>query len=243
MSVDPGMVQEFATEVAEHIEASEQILVGASVEPPAPGDINLLFRSFHSIKGLSRVIGFGALGHTHEPSRKPQSPPMSSAGDKSHRFSSSLQGGLGGDHDPACEHLESIVTAQSFRVDVAHAAEAQDLFQGTLEVSLAEIGIDPSAHHVGGTPRILGEIQWTEAFFIRIERLLEQRQGTGVVAPIPTHLGQTHAMNPLTGRIQRDESPQKHLQPDRIGDIKGRPLGAVTQQKQVGQLAHEVQVA
>jgi len=67
MSVDPGMVQEFATEVAEHIEASEQILVGASVEPPAPGDINLLFRSFHSIKGLSRVIGFGALeGIAHE---------------------------------------------------------------------------------------------------------------------------------------------------------------------------------
>ena len=67
MSVDPGMVQEFATEVAEHIEASEQILVGASVEQPAPDDINLLFRSFHSIKGLSRVIGFSALeGIAHE---------------------------------------------------------------------------------------------------------------------------------------------------------------------------------
>jgi len=61
------MVQEFATEVAEHIDASEQILVGASVEQPAPDDINLLFRSFHSIKGLSRVIGFGALeGIAHE---------------------------------------------------------------------------------------------------------------------------------------------------------------------------------
>ena len=50
MSANAAMVQEFATEVAEHIDASEQILVGASVEAPAPGDINLLFRSFHSIK-------------------------------------------------------------------------------------------------------------------------------------------------------------------------------------------------
>ena len=67
MSVDPAMVQEFATEVAEHIDASEQILVGASMQQPEQGDINLLFRSFHSIKGLSRVIGFGALeGIAHE---------------------------------------------------------------------------------------------------------------------------------------------------------------------------------
>lgn len=67
MSVNPEMVNEFATEVSEHIEASEQILVGASVEQPSQGDINLLFRSFHSIKGLSRVIGFGALeGIAHE---------------------------------------------------------------------------------------------------------------------------------------------------------------------------------
>jgi chemotaxis protein histidine kinase CheA len=61
MSVDPTMVREFATEVAEHIEASEQILVGASVETPSQADINLLFRSFHSIKGLARVIGFRPL--------------------------------------------------------------------------------------------------------------------------------------------------------------------------------------
>lgn len=67
MSVDPAMVQEFATEVAEHIDASEQILVGASMQQPEQGEINLLFRSFHSIKGLSRVIGFGALeGIAHE---------------------------------------------------------------------------------------------------------------------------------------------------------------------------------
>ncbi len=61
MSANAAMVQEFATEVAEHIDASEQILVGASVEAPAPADINLLFRSFHSIKGLARVIGFAPL--------------------------------------------------------------------------------------------------------------------------------------------------------------------------------------
>jgi chemotaxis protein histidine kinase CheA len=61
MSADPALVAEFANEVAEHLDASEQILVAASVEAPSPDDINLLFRSFHSIKGLARVIAFGPL--------------------------------------------------------------------------------------------------------------------------------------------------------------------------------------
>ena len=67
MSADPALVAEFANEVSEHLDASEQILVAASVEAPSPDDINLLFRSFHSIKGLARVIAFGPLeGIAHE---------------------------------------------------------------------------------------------------------------------------------------------------------------------------------
>ena len=67
MSADPALIAEFANEVAEHLDASEQVLVAASVEAPSPEDINLLFRSFHSIKGLARVIAFGPLeGIAHE---------------------------------------------------------------------------------------------------------------------------------------------------------------------------------
>jgi chemotaxis protein histidine kinase CheA len=67
VSADPALVAEFANEVSEHLDASEQILVAASVEAPSPDDINLLFRSFHSIKGLARVIAFGPLeGIAHE---------------------------------------------------------------------------------------------------------------------------------------------------------------------------------
>ncbi len=58
---DPALVQEFANEVSEHIEASEQILVRPGTEPPTADEINLLFRSFHSVKGLSRVVNFAAL--------------------------------------------------------------------------------------------------------------------------------------------------------------------------------------
>jgi chemotaxis protein histidine kinase CheA len=67
VSADPALVAEFANEVSEHLDASEQVLVAASVEAPSPDDINLLFRSFHSIKGLARVIAFGPLeGIAHE---------------------------------------------------------------------------------------------------------------------------------------------------------------------------------
>ena len=34
MSADPALIAEFANEVSEHLDASEQILVAASVEAP-----------------------------------------------------------------------------------------------------------------------------------------------------------------------------------------------------------------
>src|SRR5579863_1428259 len=59
--IDPASALEFSTEVIEHVDASEQVLVRAGTEELAKDDINLLFRSFHSIKGLARVIGYTGL--------------------------------------------------------------------------------------------------------------------------------------------------------------------------------------
>jgi chemotaxis protein histidine kinase CheA len=56
--IDPVLIEEFATEVVEHIAAAEQVLVRARSQDVPPEDINLLFRSFHSVKGLARVIGY-----------------------------------------------------------------------------------------------------------------------------------------------------------------------------------------
>lgn len=64
-----ALVGDFAEEVAEHVAAAEQVLVRAGAQSAEPDDINLLFRSFHSVKGLARVIGFEAaerLAHAAE---------------------------------------------------------------------------------------------------------------------------------------------------------------------------------
>lgn len=58
---DPALVKEFSTELAEHIAVSEQILVQADAGAPSMEEINLLFRSFHSVKGLSRVVNHRSL--------------------------------------------------------------------------------------------------------------------------------------------------------------------------------------
>lgn len=53
---DNGLIHEFALEVAEHVEASERLLVRAATDALSSDEINLLFRSFHSVKGLARVV-------------------------------------------------------------------------------------------------------------------------------------------------------------------------------------------
>ena len=58
---DPALVQEFSTELSEHIATSEQILLQADAGAPSMEEINLLFRSFHSVKGLSRVVNHPSL--------------------------------------------------------------------------------------------------------------------------------------------------------------------------------------
>jgi two-component system chemotaxis sensor kinase CheA len=59
--LDAALAQEFSTEVIEHVDASEQVLVRTGTEDLSADDINLLFRSFHSIKGLARVVGYSGL--------------------------------------------------------------------------------------------------------------------------------------------------------------------------------------
>ncbi|MGA2125119.1 MAG: ATP-binding protein [Xanthobacteraceae bacterium] len=55
--VAPDLVSQFAVEIGEHLAAIEPILVAADFEAPRRSDIDLLFRGFHSIKGLARVLG------------------------------------------------------------------------------------------------------------------------------------------------------------------------------------------
>lgn len=67
--IDPGLIADFAEEVIEHVASAETVLVRAAAEQIGADDINLLFRSFHSVKGLARVIGFQAaesLAHAAE---------------------------------------------------------------------------------------------------------------------------------------------------------------------------------
>jgi chemotaxis protein histidine kinase CheA len=50
------MIEQFAIETQEHLDAIEPILPHAEWTPPAKPAIAALFRAFHSIKGLSRLI-------------------------------------------------------------------------------------------------------------------------------------------------------------------------------------------
>ena len=66
---DQVLLQEFAVEVAEHVDACERVLVRAGTEGVSEDDVHLLFRSFHSVKGLARVLassGLEKLSHTAE---------------------------------------------------------------------------------------------------------------------------------------------------------------------------------
>ena len=52
---------QFAVETEEHIEGIESLLVKADATELSPDEISTLFRAFHSLKGLSRVMELGAL--------------------------------------------------------------------------------------------------------------------------------------------------------------------------------------
>ena len=52
---------QYAIETDEHIESVESLLVKADAEPLKHEEVSGLFRAFHSLKGLSRVMELGAL--------------------------------------------------------------------------------------------------------------------------------------------------------------------------------------
>ena len=62
MSVSPEeLLGDYASESSEHISELESLLLGAERESPSPEAISAILRCFHSLKGLSRVMGASAL--------------------------------------------------------------------------------------------------------------------------------------------------------------------------------------
>jgi two-component system chemotaxis sensor kinase CheA len=67
IGVDPELLSQFATEVRQHLVAIEQHLGAADVADMTEADIDVVFRAFHSIKALARVIsGTGIEELVHE---------------------------------------------------------------------------------------------------------------------------------------------------------------------------------
>src|SRR5262245_50660325 len=62
MSASPEeLLGDYASESSEHISELESLLLGAERESPSPEAISAILRCFHSLKGLSRVMGASAL--------------------------------------------------------------------------------------------------------------------------------------------------------------------------------------
>jgi chemotaxis protein histidine kinase CheA len=62
MSASPEeLLRDYASESSEHISELESLLLGAERECPSPEAISAILRCFHSLKGLSRVMGSSAL--------------------------------------------------------------------------------------------------------------------------------------------------------------------------------------
>ena len=62
MSASPEeLLGDYASESSEHISELESLLLGAERESPSPDAVSAILRCFHSLKGLSRVMGASAL--------------------------------------------------------------------------------------------------------------------------------------------------------------------------------------
>lgn len=62
MSASPEeLLRDYASESSEHISELESLLLGAERESPSPETISAILRCFHSLKGLSLVMGASAL--------------------------------------------------------------------------------------------------------------------------------------------------------------------------------------
>src|SRR3954452_4417109 len=67
--VDLDLRSQFGIEVSQHLAVIEPLLLGADFAALARPEIDLLFRGFHSIKGLARVVnakGMEAVAHEAE---------------------------------------------------------------------------------------------------------------------------------------------------------------------------------
>jgi chemotaxis protein histidine kinase CheA len=56
-----ALLADYASESSEHISDLESLLLGAERESPSPEAVSAILRGFHSLKGLSRVMGASAL--------------------------------------------------------------------------------------------------------------------------------------------------------------------------------------
>ena len=54
--IDPELLSQFTVEVRQHLTAIEQHLSGGDVADMTEANIDVVFRAFHSIKALARVI-------------------------------------------------------------------------------------------------------------------------------------------------------------------------------------------
>ena len=136
--LDPVSAQEFSAEVIEHVDASEQVLVRAGTEELAKDDINLLFRSFHSIKGLARVIGYTGLerlAHVAESL-------LATVRDGRRELDQAVQNLLLRTLDGVREARSSLSDGTGFKADAALVEALESAANGVSVGDAAEVGRD-----------------------------------------------------------------------------------------------------
>jgi len=59
--IDPGLMREFCAESADHIQRSEAALMALESDPGDEESVNVLFRAFHTIKGVAGFVGISCV--------------------------------------------------------------------------------------------------------------------------------------------------------------------------------------
>lgn len=181
--VDPQLMSQFAVEVGQHLAAIEPLLLAADFAALVRPDIDLLFRGFHSIKGLARVIearGMEVLAHEAE------------------NLLSQVRLG-GGSFDPACqEPLIAVVDAlkDALHDPLAAAAPAAiiDALREATETVERDGGPVPTAL-AGGEPwRCLGDDPDLLAAFAELLREILPEAAQAIVGERDDALGEAIAI-------------------------------------------------
>jgi chemotaxis protein histidine kinase CheA len=140
-AVDSQLMAQFNVEVDQHLEAIEPILGMAEPDALKRSDIDLLFREFHSIKGLARVIGAAGMeGLAHE-AESLLSPVRS--GDRA--FDATIQEPLLATTDALKDALAEPLgwPAPAMIIEALRAATAAGAASGAGERSAASAGNEP----------------------------------------------------------------------------------------------------